>query len=356
MMPIRVLVVDDSRFMVRLISTALEAAGDMEVVGYALDGQEAVQKAEKLRPDVITMDVVMPRMDGLQATRLIAAKVDTPIVIFSAYTQEGASLTVEALQAGAVDCLAKPSGERSMSLDSVADDLVRKVRGVALQARSGSAPKVATEQPAATTYSSLPTLTTTAARKQQQAPSLVVIGASTGGIQALNSVLPRFDRTIPFGVVVVQHFPQGFTSQLADRLNAVCSIPVLEAEPGQRLARATAVVAPGGRNLEITAGLRLRLTDDGSPGIMKPSIDVTFRSAAQVLGPSVLGVVLTGMGKDGSSGALDIVRAGGRILVQDYRTATAYGMPRSVYETGCFEAMLPLEQIAGKILSLSRGS
>jgi two-component system, chemotaxis family, protein-glutamate methylesterase/glutaminase len=354
-MPIRVLVVDDSRFMVRLISTALEAAGDMEVVGYALDGQEAVLKAEKLSPDVITMDVVMPRMDGLQATRLIAAKIDIPIIIFSAYTQEGASLTVEALQAGAVDCLAKPSGERSMSLDSVADDLVRKVRGVAMQARSGSAPRPITEEPVATTYSSLPTLTTNTARKRQQAPTLVVLGASTGGIQALNAILPRFDRSVPFGIVVVQHFPQGFTAQLAERLNSVCSIQVVEAEPGQRLARATVVVAPGGSNLEITPGLRLRLTDDGSPGIMKPSIDVTFRSVAQVLGPAALGVVLTGMGKDGSAGALDIVRAGGRILVQDYRTATAYGMPRSAYETGCFEAMLPLEQIAGKILSMSKG-
>ena len=353
-MPIRVLVVDDSRFMVRLISTALEAAGDMQVVGYALDGREAVAKVEELHPDVITMDVVMPRMDGLQATRLITDRHDTPIVIFSAYTQEGASLTVEALQAGAVDCIAKPSGERSMSLDSVADDLVRKVRGVAMQARAGGGARVATQTPIATTYSSLPTLTTTAARQRQQAPSLVVIGASTGGIQALNSVLPRFDRSIPFGVVVVQHFPQGFTAQLADRLNAVCSIPVTEAEPGQRLARATAVIAPGGRNLEITAGLRLRLTDDGSPGIMKPSIDVTFRSAAQVLGPAVLGVILTGMGKDGSSGSLDIVRAGGRIIVQDYRTATAYGMPRSVYETGCFEAMLPLEQIAARILAMGK--
>lgn len=355
-MPIRVLVVDDSRFMVRLISTALEAAGDMQVVGYALDGQEAVRKAEDLQPDLITMDVVMPRMNGLEATRLIADRTDIPIVIFSAYTQEGASLTVEALQAGAVDCMAKPSGERSMSLDSVADELVRKVRGVAMQARTGGGSKAASAQPAATTYSSLPTLTTATVRKRHQAPSLVVIGASTGGIQALNAVLPRFDRSIPFGVVIVQHFPQGFTAQLAERLNAVCSIPVAEAEPGQRLARATAVVAPGGRNLEITAGLRLRLTDDGSPGIMKPSIDVTFRSAAQVLGPAVLGVVLTGMGKDGASGALDIVRSGGRVLVQDYRTATAYGMPRSVYETGCFEAMLPLEQIAGKILSLGRGS
>jgi two-component system chemotaxis response regulator CheB len=353
-MPIRALVVDDSRFMVRLITTALEAAGDIQVVGYALDGEDAVRKTEALRPDVITMDVVMPRMDGLEATRLIAASHKIPIVIFSAYTKEGASLTVEALQAGAVDCIAKPSGERSMSLDSVADDLVRKVRGVALQALRQSETGMATAQLATSSYSSLPALTTATSRRSIQPPSLVVIGASTGGIQALNEVLPRFERSAPFAVVVIQHFPAGFTAQLADRLNAICSIPVTEAEPGQRLARGTAVVAPGGRNLEITPGLRLRLTDDGSPGIMKPSIDVTFKSAARAMGPQVLGVVLTGMGKDGADGAVEIVRSGGRVLVQDYRTATAYGMPRAVYETGCHEAMLPLGQIAGKILALSQ--
>ncbi len=351
-MPIRVLVVDDSRFMVRLISTVLEGAGDIEVVGFALDGQDAVVKAEELQPDVITMDVVMPRMNGLEATRIITSRGSVPIVIFSAYTSEGASLTVEALQAGAVECIAKPSGERSMSLDSVAEELVTKVRGVARQAlQNGS--RVATDKPLTTSYSALPALTTAALRQRQQAPSLVIFGASTGGIQALHTILPRFDLRIPFAILVVQHFPAGFTEQLATRLNSVCSIRVQEAEPGQPLTRATALIAPGGRNLEVTSGLRVRLTDDGSPGIMKPSIDATFRSAAQNVGAGVLGVVLTGMGRDGARGAVEIVRSGGRVIVQDYRSATAYGMPKAAYETGAYEEMLPLEQIAGKILKLS---
>ncbi|MBM4354831.1 MAG: chemotaxis response regulator protein-glutamate methylesterase [Deltaproteobacteria bacterium] len=347
---VRVLVVDDSRFMVSLISSVLEKDPELEVVGFALDGRDAVDKARQLQPDVITMDVMMPRMDGLEATRAIVAELSVPIIVFSAHTPQGAGLTVEALQAGAVDCLSKPSGELSMSLDSVARELVDKVKGVGRQAAS----RTVDAGGAAFSSRSWTTLPSVAARARASGtPAAVVIGASTGGIQALQALLPRFDERVPFAVVVVQHFPEGFTSQLAGRLDAICSLPVREAEPGRRLERASVVVAPGGKNLEITSALRIRLSEDDGPAVLRPSVDVTLRSAARTLGPEALGVILTGMGRDGAQGAAELFRAGGRVIVEDFRTSTAWGMPRAVYETGCYDAVLPLEQIAGHILKLS---
>jgi len=358
MSQIRVLVVDDSRFMVSLITSVLEADGDMNVIGYALDGEDAVRKAAELRPDVITMDVVMPRMNGLEATKLITAQTSIPIVILSAYTSEGASLTVDALRAGAVDCIAKPSGELSMSLESVKGELVSKVRGVGQQTAKANAGQpgarahrgIPTAKPYTSTYTSMPALSLSSLKAKTSPPTVLVIGASTGGIQALNTILPRFDLRVPFATIIVQHFPTGFTNQLAERLNSICSIQVTEAVAGQRLARATAIVAPGGMNLELTAGLRVRITEDEQPGVMRPSIDVTFTSVANALGPNAMAVVLTGMGKDGAKGAVDVTQAGGRVVVQDYRSATAYGMPRSVYETGSYDVLLPLEHIAGHVL------
>jgi len=289
-------------------------------------------------------------MDGLEATRAIVAELSVPIIVLSAHTTQGAGLTVEALQAGAVDCLAKPSGELSMSLDSVARELTEKVKGMGRQSvvRGGEAggPEFSSRS-----WTSLPLVASRA--RPTGAPTTVLIGASTGGIQALQSLLPRFDERVPFAVLVVQHFPEGFTGQLARRLDAICSLPVREAEPGQRLERASVLIAPGGRNLEITSALRIRLSEDEGPAVMRPSIDVTFRSAARALGASALAVVLTGMGRDGAQGAAELFRAGGRVIVEDFRTATAWGMPRSTYETGCYDAILPLPQIAGHVLKLS---
>lgn len=356
---IRVLVVDDSRFMVTLITSILQAAGDIEVVGHALDGEEAVAKAHELQPHAITMDVVMPRMDGLQATRRIVAELGIPIIILSAYTQQGAALTVEALRAGAVECIAKPSGERSLSLDAIAQTLVAKVRGVVSAVR--------TDGPGAVTATGLPVFTAAAAgaptvpmmpalrvRPGAVKPAVVAIGASTGGIQALCDLLPRFDARIPFGILVVQHFPEGFTASLAEKLASISTVRVAEAQPGQFLTPGTALVAPGGKNMEVTAGLRIRIFEDASPDVMRPSVDATFRSVARVYGPAGVAVVLTGMGRDGADGAREVAAAGGRVIVQDWRHATAWGMPRAAYETGVAEVLLPLERIASYLVQMGR--
>jgi two-component system chemotaxis response regulator CheB len=351
-----VLVVDDSRFMVGVVTSLLEKVPDLQVIGYALDGQDAVDKAHALRPDVIIMDVVMPRMSGIEATRRIARPLGIPIIILSAYTQEGARLTLEALEAGAVDCIAKPEGERSFSLGSAAELLVEKVRGVA--DRAADAPAVDTAEPGATGAApgpvgplaeagqpgAAPSLAT--ARPRPAAPAVVAIGASSGGIAALSALLPRFSPAVPYSILVIQHFPERFTQQLAARLASLCTIPVREAVAGERLTRATALVAPGGTNLEVTPGWRIRLSQGEGPAVMRPSIDVAFRSVAKVFGTAAVAVVLSGMGRDGTAGAREVHAAGGLVLVQDWRSAAAPGMPRAALDAGVADAMLPVDRIA----------
>jgi len=338
---IRALVVDDSRFMVSLISSILDASGEIEVVGFALDGEQAVEQARKLVPDVITMDVVMPRMDGIEATRTIVRELAIPIVIFSAHTQQGAATAIDALAAGAVDCIAKPAGERSMSLGETGAALVRKLVEV-VGGVSGPAPR-----PQAAPGSAL---------AAGNAPAVVAIGASTGGIAALSVVLPHFPASVPFPVLVVQHFPRGFTASLAQKLDSMCSMSVGEAEPGQMLAPGYAIVAPGGMDMEVTTGRRARVSAGQGPGVLRPSVDVTFRSVARVFGPACVAVVLSGMGRDGAEGVREVGRAGGRVVVQDPATATAWGMPSAAIDTGFAEAVLPLERIGSYLLTTCRGS
>ncbi len=351
MRKLRVLVVDDSRFMVGVITTLLEKRGDLEVVGYALDGQAAIEQARALLPDVITMDVVMPRVDGIQATRVITRELAIPIVVLSAYTERGAILTLDALQAGALECLAKPSGERSMNLDSIADELVAKVRrAYAVRNQGNNRDSAENEAPLRRTgqyrLSAL-------GQGEGKPPLVVVIGASTGGVQALGELLPRFTASIPYSIIVVQHFPGGLTQQLARRLDAACSIPVREAESGMRLNRAWIYIAPGGHNVEVTSGLRLRLVDDEGPSIMRPSINAAFESAVGIFGERTVGVILTGMGDDGTRGAASIRRGGGMVLVQSPDTATAKGMPRSAVQAGVADIVLPLNRLGAQLIELA---
>jgi len=350
---IRVLVVDDSRFMVTLISSILQSTGEVEVVGFALDGQQAVDLAERLVPDVITMDVVMPRMDGIEATKLISTRLGIPIVIFSAHTPQGASMTVDALRAGAVDCIAKPGGERSMSLDAAGAALLERVRDVARSVR--------TEGPGAITQTRpLPTASQSGSATPSPAVArcpieLVVLGASTGGIQALGSILPRFPATSTVPILVVQHFPQGFTASLAERLASLCSISVAEAQPGQQILPGTILVAPGGKNLEVTPGRRCRVFEDDGPEVLRPSVDITVRSVARNVGPRALVAILSGMGRDGAAGVAELCAAGGRLIVQDPATAAAWGMPKAALEAGKAEAVLPVDRIAPYILDATGG-
>lgn len=358
---IRVLVVDDSRFMVSAISAILTKAGDIDVVGYALDGESALEQAKTLKPDVITMDVVMPRVDGIEATRTIFKQLRIPILVLSAHTQQGTRMAMQALEAGAVDYVAKPSGELSMDMAKMSAVLVEKVRAVASgRGMRAVAPDIAASSITATGQFRAMTATgqlrALSNRPRTAPPGIVVIGASAGGVPVLTRLLPRFEAWVPFPILVVQHFPEGFTTPFVERLAGLCPIPVREAKADMQLAPATIFVAPGGFNLEITPFSRLRLSQDTGPAVFRPSIDVAMKSVAQTHGPAATAVILTGMGKDGAAGVKAIADAGGLVMVQDPASATAYGMPRAAIESGAAHVVLPPDQLLSTLLLMAQGT
>ena len=351
---IRVLVVDDSLFMVKMISSVLEKSGRLRVVGHALDGEEAVQKAAELRPDVITMDVVMPRMNGLEATRRIRETSSIPILILSAYTPEGARLTLQALEAGAADCIAKPSGERSMDITSIAETLVHRIVEIASQT-------IQTNIRQTTSGDAITVPGFRAVRIPQDAgamppPRVVVIGASAGGISAISKLLPRFPTMVPFATVIIQHLPEGFTQQLAERLDQQCLIRVKQAEPGEQVLKGVAYVAPGGADLELTPHMTFRVTERADEPGLHPSVDTAFTSVAAAVGGRCIAVVLTGMGRDGAEGVRAISERGGSVFVQDQESSMVWGMPKAAIATGVVEKILPLVEIPREILSRSQRS
>ncbi len=348
---IRVLVVDDSLFMVKLISSVLEKSEHIEVVGYALDGEEAVQKAEQLTPDVITMDVVMPRMNGLEATRHIRRRSDIPILILSAYTPEGARLTLQALEAGAADCIAKPSGERSIDISSIADTLVERILEIAPKTPSALRPVTSAN---AITVPALRSVRAMRDAGRVPPPLLVIVGASAGGISAISKILPRFPSTVPFATVIIQHLPEGFTQQLAERLDQQCLIRVKQAEHGEHVYKGIAYVAPGGADLEITPQMTFRITQRPDEPGLHPSVDAAFSSVAAAVSARCIAVVLTGMGRDGALGVQDIAARGGGVLAQDQESSMVWGMPKAAISTGVVEKILPLVEIPREILDRCR--
>ena len=344
---IRVLVVDDSLFMVKMITAVLERSDRIQVVGHALDGEEAVQKALELRPDVITMDVVMPRMNGLEATREIRKHSDIPILILSAYTPDGARLTLQALEAGAAECIAKPSGELSMDISSISEALIRGIIEIAPGAGAAMRPTTSAD---AITVPAMRAVKVPHDAGRPLPPRIVAVGASAGGISAISQILPRFPASVPFATMIIQHLPEGFTKQLAERLDQQCLIRVKQAESGEQVNRGTAYVAPGGADLEITPQMTIRITERPDEPGLHPSVDAAFRSVATAVSARCIGVILTGMGRDGAVGVQDIAQRGGLVLAQDESTSMVWGMPRTAIATGVVAKVLPLLEIRREIL------
>lgn len=318
----RVLIVDDSPFMRRAIERQLVEAPGVTVVGKATDGVEAVKLALELRPDVITMDVEMPRMNGIQAVAEIMQAVPTPIVMVSTLTKEGAEVTLRALEAGAVEYVAKPSG---LSHDIV--DLGDELRAAVFRA---SHARVRRMRPRPQPAASPPAMPRVAGHRPSR--QIVVIGASTGGPPALTEVIPRLPGDLPAGVLVVQHMPRGFTEALARRLDAQSSLDVREAQPGDVLAAGTVLVAPGDYHVTVTRDRRIALNQDPPRHGVRPSVDVALESVAPIYGRDAAVAILTGMGKDGAAGCVQVENAGGQVFVQDEDSCVVYGMPKVAKE------------------------
>jgi two-component system chemotaxis response regulator CheB len=339
---IRVLVVDDSAFVRQALTRMLGAAPDVEVVGTAADGEEGLGKVRELRPDVVTLDVKMPRMGGLEALRRIMAECPTAVLLLSSHTSEGAEVTLRGLDLGAMDFVDKSSVQGHMNLAGLADELLAKVRVLASIPRErlakAAAPARAAPLPA----------------RHERSADVVVIGTSTGGPSALQAVIPRLPRGLATAILVVQHMPAGFTRSLAERLDQRSALPVREAQDGELVPRGSVLIAPGGLHMKVRRrGGQPRVWLDLEPrsALHRPSVDVLMASVAKTYGARSMGIVLTGMGADGVEGLRAIREAGGRTLAESQETCVIYGMPKAAVEAGVVEGTVPLPRVADEILA-----
>lgn len=348
----RVLVVDDSAFMRQLASRVIEESGEFVVAGTARNGYDALKQIRLLDPDIVTLDVDMPELDGLGALACIMNETPRPVVMLSAgTTSSGISATVRALELGAVDFVLKPSGAISLDLARIGDRLLEALRAAARANPAGLGAIARRTLP----HGHTPISSDAVAAGAVAATSVVVIAASTGGPRALAAVLPRLPRSLCAAVLVVQHMPAGFTKSFAQRLDTISPMRTDEAQAGELLVNGRAYVAPGGMHMTMRdagSGPAISL-DDGPPmwGV-RPAADHLFHSAATLFGPSAIAVVLTGMGRDGAEGTRAIRAAGGRALVQDRDTATIFGMPHAALQHAGADRVLPLGEIGNAIVEL----
>ena len=340
----RVLVVDDSAFMRRTLARILEEHEGVEVVGTARDGVEGVREALRLRPDLITMDVEMPNLDGVGAVQEIMQALPTPIIMVSSLTTEGAEVTIDALEAGAIDYVAKPS-----ALDEAVPDLREQLAGAI-----GGWQQAKVRRRQLPVVPKRPVLKRPPTTPGSPAQRLIVIGSSTGGPPALTEVVPHLQPDRAVGVLVVQHMPAGFTSTLAQRLDAASPQPVREARKGEVLYGGEVLVAPGDYHLELSREGRIRLNQEPTRHGVRPSVDTTLESVARAIGSKTSVAILTGMGQDGADGCVAVERAGGQVVVQDEETCVVYGMPRVAKEKAQRAIEAPIERVAAELMKLAR--
>lgn len=340
---VRVLIVDDSAYMRYVLRKGLDEDPDITVVDSARDGGDALAKIASLKPDVVTMDLEMPRMDGFEALKRIMAGFPVPVIILSSLTQDGADATVRALRLGAVDFVPKPTGG-ALDFQSVRHELVGKIKQVAgLHFSKLGMPR---------TVPTIERAKSGPGGRARESRGVVVIGSSTGGPRALHEVVPSLPASLPVGVLIVQHMPPGFTRSLAQRLDEISCLKVKEAQPGDAVQPGLVLLAPGNYHLKVSRGGHISLDQSPSQHGVRPAVDVTMETAAEAYGPGCTGAILTGMGVDGTRGAALIKRAGGMIIAEDESTCVIYGMPRSAVEANVVDRVVPLEKVAGEIASL----
>ncbi len=352
--PIKVLIVDDSAMVREFLRKILDAEPDITVVGTAADPYFARDKILKYKPDVITLDIEMPRMDGLTFLEKLMAARPTPVVMVSSLTQKGAEATLKALQLGAVDFVAKPTKNVAQELPKLRQEIVEKVRAAA---------KAKLRKPGAVLLEKLkvpPKVEVDAVVKAAKVPPrpggpmVVLIGASTGGTVALEEVLCRLPADSP-PIAIVQHMPEHFTAAFASRLNEKTQITVVEGAEGMKLPPGTAIIAPGGKHMLLERGAQgyyVKIKDGPPVNRHKPSVDVLFRSGVNSAGPNAVAVIMTGMGNDGAKGMKELHDVGAYTIAQDEATCTVYGMPKAAVELGAVDRIVPLDKIAPLIIGL----
>ena len=355
-MAVRVLVVDDSGFFRRRLKEMLSSDPRIEVIGEAVDGQDAIDKARSLNPDVITMDIEMPVMDGITAVRRIMASKPVPILMFSSLTQQGAKATFDALDAGAVDYLPKNFDDISKNREEVAKALCSRVWSIGVRGSRARPPVASSPRQASSGVTAnrparpeAPRVSHALTRGKVQ---IVAIGTSTGGPVALQEVLTSLPADFPVPIVLIQHMPGSFTTAFAQRLDQLCRIRVTEAKDGDALEPGKALLAPGGMQMTVEkrgASAVVRIRDSRPEENYKPCVDVTFDSVASVFPGKSLSVVLTGMGADGREGARKLKAGGATIWAQDEASSVIYGMPAAVVEAGLADQVLPLGDIGPRL-------
>ncbi len=347
---IRVLVADDSAFMRTAITRMIESDAGLRVIASAQTGQEAIEKIKALGPDVVTLDVEMPGMNGLDALRHIMEHFPLPVIMVSSLTQEGAEVTLEALNIGAFDYVPKQSSFVSLDIVKIRDDLIAKIKAAAESGKRKPTPRVTAAAPAAAPRG--------ATSPGPKVPATVVaLGTSTGGPKALQEILPLFPQDLQVPVLIVQHMPVGFTGPFAKRLNGICKIKVQEAIQEEELQPGVVYIAPAGQHMTVyrrgTSKIALRLARTPEGLLHMPSVDVMMTSVAEIFRSLTLGVIMTGMGADGMKGMMAIKQNGGFNVGQDEPSCTVYGMPRSAAEAGVLHRVVPLLNIPDQVMQLT---
>jgi two-component system chemotaxis response regulator CheB len=343
---IKVLIVDDSAFMRKSLSLMLGADPEIEVVGTARDGLDGLEKVKNLSPDIVTLDIEMPRMDGLTALKRIMKECPTTVLMISSLTTEGADATIRAMELGAVDFIAKGMSYVNVNIHTIKEDLLKKVKSIGkqnfLKKRLNRVQSVSKSlKPSAKSV-----------EHSGELPSInykaVALGISTGGPLSLQKIIPRFSPKIRIPIFIVQHMPPRFTKSLADRLNSMSQLQVKEAEEDEVIKGGTVYIAPGGMHMTLRSNGKfphIKISDQPSNSLHKPSVDVMVNSIVQYYGRYALGVIMTGMGKDGLEGIKGLKKIGGYCLAQNEVTSVVYGMPKAVVDAGLADAVSPLEKI-----------
>jgi len=356
---IKVLVADDSAFMRKIIREILEEDPYIQVVGTARNGKDALKKIGELDPDVVTLDVEMPGMDGITALKLIMRESPRAVIMLSSLTQEGADVTIRALQLGAIDFIAKPTSTPSYNFDAIKKEMIVKVRGAA-SAILRNLGVIAPAAPEKIEPKIEPPLLKKTRKPGFRLGKAVAIGVSTGGPKTLLEIIPHLPADFPANIFITQHMPAGFTKSLAERLDSLSNIRVREARHGELAEEATAYLAPGDFHMTVSPavlakGVMVRVDEKPLHTLHRPSVDVMMSSVAATYGAKAVGVILTGMGQDGTKGMLLIKRQGGKTIAEDESSCVVFGMPKMAIESGCVDKVVASRRMAATIVQAVKG-